>query len=72
MGHRNASVFGLHPRSDAIDGGLEQARARIRRVSPAIDGDRPFYWDSAAIADLIERKELEVRAGVPRRHAGIH
>jgi histidine ammonia-lyase len=39
---------------------LEEARARIRRASPAIDGDRPFYRDIAAIGDLIDRKELEV------------
>jgi histidine ammonia-lyase len=39
---------------------LEEARARIRRVSPAIDGDRPFYRDIAAIGELIDRKELEV------------
>jgi histidine ammonia-lyase len=32
---------------------LEEARARIRRVSPPIEGDRPFYRDIAAIDGLI-------------------
>jgi histidine ammonia-lyase len=32
---------------------LEEARARIRRVSPPIEGDRPFYRDIAAIEGLI-------------------
>jgi len=32
---------------------LEEARARIRRVSPPLEGDRPFYRDIAAIEGLI-------------------
>ena len=32
---------------------LEQARARIRSVSPAIEGDRPFYRDIAALEGLL-------------------
>jgi histidine ammonia-lyase len=32
---------------------LETARARIREVSPAIEGDRPFYRDIAALERLI-------------------
>ena len=32
---------------------LEEARTRIRRVSPPIEGDRPFYRDIAAIEGLI-------------------
>jgi histidine ammonia-lyase len=32
---------------------LEAARARIRRASPPIDGDRPFYRDIAALEQLI-------------------
>jgi histidine ammonia-lyase len=32
---------------------LEEARARIRGVSPPIEGDRPFYRDIAAIEGLI-------------------
>ncbi len=32
---------------------LEAVRSRIRAVSPAIEADRPFYRDIAAIADLI-------------------
>jgi histidine ammonia-lyase len=32
---------------------LERARARIREASPAIDGDRPFYRDIAALEGLI-------------------
>src|SRR5262249_5769238 len=33
---------------------LESARARIRIVSPAIEGDRPFHRDIAAIGALLE------------------
>jgi histidine ammonia-lyase len=33
---------------------LEQARARIREVSPPIEGDRPFYRDIAAITELLK------------------
>ncbi len=32
---------------------LESARARIREVSPAMDGDRPLYRDIAALEKLI-------------------
>lgn len=32
---------------------LEAVRARIRRASPPIDGDRPFYRDIAALEQLI-------------------
>ena len=32
---------------------LEAARARIREVSPAMDGDRPLYRDIAALEKLI-------------------
>jgi len=32
---------------------LEAARSRIREVSPAIEGDRPFYRDIAALEKLI-------------------
>jgi aspartate aminotransferase-like enzyme len=38
---------------------LEAARAEIRRVSPAFDGDRPFYRDIAAIDRLIEAGALQ-------------
>ncbi len=38
---------------------LEEARARIRRVSPPIEGDRPFYKDIAAIEALIAAGGLE-------------
>jgi len=34
---------------------LEEARARIRSVSPPIEGDRPFYRDIAALEALLER-----------------
>ena len=37
---------------------LEEARARIRGVSPPIEGDRPLYRDIAAIAELLGRTEL--------------
>ncbi|HLK62634.1 MAG TPA: histidine ammonia-lyase [Bryobacteraceae bacterium] len=37
---------------------LEEARDRIRRVSPPIDGDRPFYRDIAAIEELLRTTEL--------------
>ncbi len=38
---------------------LEEARARIRRVSPRIEGDRPFYKDIAALETLIAAGELK-------------
>jgi len=34
---------------------LEEVRAQIRAVSPAIEGDRPFYRDIAALEALLER-----------------
>jgi histidine ammonia-lyase len=34
---------------------LEAVRAQIREVSPAIESDRPFYRDIAAIEGLLER-----------------
>jgi histidine ammonia-lyase len=37
---------------------LEEARARIRAVSPPIQGDRPFHIDIAALADLISSGQL--------------
>jgi histidine ammonia-lyase len=40
---------------------LEDARANIRRVSPPIEGDRPFYRDIAAIGKLIAEEALETR-----------
>ena len=33
---------------------LERARARIREVSPAMEGDRPLYPDIAALEELID------------------
>ncbi|HEY2018330.1 MAG TPA: histidine ammonia-lyase [Bryobacteraceae bacterium] len=36
---------------------LERARARIRSVSPPIEGDRPFYRDIAALEKLLDRPE---------------
>jgi histidine ammonia-lyase len=39
---------------------LEEARARIRKVSPAIEGDRPFYRDIEAIAGLIAAGALQL------------
>ncbi len=39
---------------------LEGVRERIRRVSPPIQGDRPFYRDIAAIEGLIASGELQV------------
>ena len=36
---------------------LEEARARIRSVSPAIEGDRAFYRDIAAIEKLLDGPE---------------
>jgi histidine ammonia-lyase len=36
---------------------LEEARSRIRSVSPAIEGDRPFYKDIAALKALLERPD---------------
>ena len=32
---------------------LEEARARIRGVSPPIEGDRPYHRDIAALEGLI-------------------
>ncbi len=37
---------------------LEEMRARIARVSPAIEQDRPFYRDIAAIDALIAQGQL--------------
>src|SRR5450432_2873655 len=37
---------------------IEQAREQIRKVSPPIEGDRPFYRDIAAIDALLGRGEL--------------
>ncbi|MDR3703074.1 MAG: histidine ammonia-lyase [Candidatus Sulfopaludibacter sp.] len=37
---------------------LEEVRAKIRRVSPPIEGDRPFYKDIAALEALIAAGEL--------------
>ncbi len=37
---------------------LEEARARIRAVSPPISGDRPFYRDIAALSALIRAGKL--------------
>jgi len=37
---------------------LEEARARIRSVSPPIAGDRPFYRDIAALEALIRSGQL--------------
>jgi histidine ammonia-lyase len=39
---------------------LEGVRERIRRVSPPIQGDRPFYRDIAAIDGLIASGDLQV------------
>jgi histidine ammonia-lyase len=39
-------------------GALEAARAKVRRVSPRIEGDRPFYKDIAAVEALIAAGEL--------------
>jgi len=36
---------------------LEEARARIRSVSPPIEGDRPFYRDIAALEGLLSAAE---------------
>jgi len=33
---------------------LEEARARIRSVSPPIEGDRPFYKDIGALEELLK------------------
>jgi histidine ammonia-lyase len=37
---------------------LEEARERIRSVSPPIEGDRPFYRDIRAIEELLSGTEL--------------
>jgi histidine ammonia-lyase len=37
---------------------LEEARTRIRAVSPPIENDRPFYLDIAAIDGLIAGRGL--------------
>ncbi len=39
---------------------LENARARIRGVSPPIEGDRPFYKDIEALEKLIAAGELQM------------
>ena len=39
-------------------GVLEEARARIRGVSPQIEGDRAFHLDIAALAGLIASGQL--------------
>jgi histidine ammonia-lyase len=39
---------------------IEQARERIRAVSPAFDGDRALYKDIAAIEEIIARGALTV------------
>ena len=40
---------------------LEDVRSRIAKVSPAIEQDRPFYRDIAAIDVLIGQEQLRVR-----------
>ncbi len=44
---------------------LERARARIREVSPAMDGDRPLYRDIAALEKLIATGALAHAGGRP-------
>ena len=44
---------------------LEAARARIRDVSPAIEGDRPLYRDIAALEKLIATGALGYAGGRP-------
>jgi histidine ammonia-lyase len=39
---------------------IEEARERIRRVSPPLDGDRPYYRDIAALEALIGGGALRV------------
>lgn len=39
---------------------IEEARRRIRRVSPPFEGDRPYYHDIAAIENLIAGGALRV------------
>jgi histidine ammonia-lyase len=39
---------------------IEEARGRIRRVSPPLEGDRPYYRDIAAIDNLIAAGALRV------------
>jgi len=39
---------------------LEQARERIRAVSPAFDGDRTLHQDIAAIEELIGEVRLRL------------
>ena len=39
---------------------IEEARGRIRRVSPPLEGDRPYYHDIAAIEGLIAGGALRV------------
>jgi len=39
---------------------IEEARGRIRRVSPPLEGDRPYYRDIAAIDNLIAGGALRV------------
>jgi histidine ammonia-lyase len=42
---------------------LEEARTRIRAVSPPITGDRPFYRDIAALEALIRSGRLSMLSG---------
>ena len=39
---------------------LEEARARIRAVSPPLQGDRPYYKDLAALESLIASGDLQL------------
>lgn len=39
---------------------IEEARSRIRGVSPPFEGDRPYYCDIAAIDNLIAGGALRV------------
>jgi histidine ammonia-lyase len=40
---------------------LEEMRARIREVSPPIQGDRPFYRDIAAVDSLLSAGRLRLQ-----------
>ena len=42
---------------------LEQARSRIRAVSPAFSGDRPLHRDIAVLEKLIGDGALELAPG---------
>jgi histidine ammonia-lyase len=44
---------------------LENVRAAIRAVSPAIDSDRPFYRDIAALEAAIARRALTSSTPIP-------